>query len=204
MVKSLGAIVNTVLEMTKKTRTEPNSDHSLASVDKVTGNEDLIREILFRSPVRSLFNFTLVSKQWLSLIKNPQFSLHHTLQANPSFNIPSGLYFYNSLTSSNHIETVSFQNVPIQLPRIRVPSISFLNSVGSLDGMEIIQSCNGLLLCRLTYQSSKVDYCVCNPTTKKFTVITQPSIVPPEEVFGFNLAFDPSISLYYKIVCIGS
>lgn len=73
MVKSLGAIVNTVLEMTKKIRTEPNSDHSPVSVDKVAGNEDLIREILFRSPVRSLFNFTLVSKQWLSLIKNPQF-----------------------------------------------------------------------------------------------------------------------------------
>lgn len=54
----------------------------------------------------------------------------------------------------------------------------------------------------MTYQSSKVDYCVCNPTTEKFTIIPQPSVVPPEEVFGFSSAFDPSTSLYYKIVCI--
>ncbi|KAF7811477.1 F-box protein [Senna tora] len=68
--------------------------------------------------------------------------------------------------------------------------------------VEVLQSCNGLLLCS-DYRGYP-PYCVYNPTTKQY------SVLPPLKSYesyhhvrgGVCLAFDPSKSLHYKVVFV--
>ncbi|KAM7461777.1 hypothetical protein LguiA_029898 [Lonicera macranthoides] len=49
----------------------PTTKRSSSSVDTVTGDDDLITQILLHLPITSLLRFKSVSKHWLSLITNP-------------------------------------------------------------------------------------------------------------------------------------
>ncbi|XP_028078543.1 F-box protein At5g07610-like isoform X1 [Camellia sinensis] len=62
--------------------TTPNSSSSYteqrSAANAIAENSDLIAQILVRLPVKPLTQFKSVSKQWLSLISDSQFSLHHS------------------------------------------------------------------------------------------------------------------------------
>lgn len=191
-----------------------DSDDTSASpaAEEVAGNEDLIREIFLRIPTRPLITFKSVSKHWSSLISDPQFSLHHTLKTNPSSIIPTGIFFYNSITKTKEIDYVSLASITDEYSRARVrvraPSLSFLDEVAKGATIKILQSISGLFLCRFTSLSNdsevKYDYCVCNPTTKHYTIIPQPRLIEHEKIVEFSLAFEPSDSPYYKVICVKS
>ncbi|KAK1387350.1 hypothetical protein POM88_015528 [Heracleum sosnowskyi] len=154
-----------------------------ASADMIGGSEDLIDKILLCLPVRSLVRFKSVSKQWNLFISNPGFGLAHTLK-NTSSGIPIGLFLYYT-DILNKRSTVN--SVPLGG---KIPSFD--------DSMEIVQCCNGLNLFRIEQR-----YCVCNLATNQLESVPLPELYPSTARFGaWFLAFDPSISSHYKIVCM--
>ncbi|KAF5932787.1 hypothetical protein HYC85_028958 [Camellia sinensis] len=68
--------------------------------------------------------------------------------------------------------------------------------------LRILQSCNGLLLCR------GLHLYIYNPTTSQFATLPQPPrrVLTPLRCFttfyAYNLAFDPSKSPHYKVVSV--
>ncbi|XWS11279.1 hypothetical protein CRYUN_Cryun38cG0070500 [Craigia yunnanensis] len=152
-----------------------------------TSNQDLLTESLFRLPAKSVLKSKRVSKRWLSLISDPQFAVEHTrLHVNLG---PSGLYFYGS--------PFGFHNFDTNHNMLMVPFLSFLN----VTGIEILQSCNGLLLL-LYHFNSGFTYCVCNPTAKNFVTVPLPNATANRSIAWINLAFDPSKSTDYKVICV--
>ncbi|KAL6335853.1 hypothetical protein AAG906_040577 [Vitis piasezkii] len=70
-------------------------------------------------------------------------------------------------------------------------------------GIEILQSCNGLFCCSsVDYNDSERKYYIYNPTTKQFHDPSSALWPFCQAGFGVNLAFDPSKSHTYKVVCV--
>ncbi|KAF7811479.1 F-box protein [Senna tora] len=179
---------------------KPKPPFSPANI--VVDNDDLLIEILLRLPIKSLLRFRSVSKHWLSLISNPQFSRLRTHVS------PSGLILRSlSLSYKNpRFNFVDFNPNPINFAPSRGP-FETLTFFDDPLGIKILQSCNGLLLCSSStsehYNFCKTRYYVYNPSTKQY------SVLPPLNshggfwrVRGFCLAFDPSKSPHYKVVCL--
>ncbi|XVF56764.1 hypothetical protein PTKIN_Ptkin06aG0145900 [Pterospermum kingtungense] len=90
-----------------------------------------------------------------------------------------------------------FYITPLKNQCSTVPFFDYLND----PDFKIMQSCNGLLLCRSCDDKSLCfNYFICNPTTNKFRMVT----FPPLEGFvdAVNLAFNPLKSVDYKIISI--
>ncbi|KAL0321647.1 UNVERIFIED_CONTAM: F-box protein [Sesamum calycinum] len=161
------------------------SFRSSSVTGRITWNDDMLIEILLWLPTKSLTRFKLVSKHWLSLISAPQFSHLHTLRhlkLQPSLILhmrASQFFYFHPLVDGAKLIPYHF----------------------TIPNPKILSSCNGLLLLQSDYPQK--DYYVYNPTTKqsknfsltnndhKYTI-----------VLGLNLAFDPSKSPHYKIVCV--
>ncbi|XVE90265.1 hypothetical protein DITRI_Ditri20bG0065000 [Diplodiscus trichospermus] len=163
-----------------------------SAAETIAYNQDLLTEILLRLPTKSLIKFKCVSKQWLSIISNPDFCLSHTLhhQCN-GFLSPTALL----LKGDCFTPPSEFSIVPLK----HYSKVPFFYYILDSD-IRILQSCNGLLLC----ESNRPNYFICNPTTKNFRRIYCPrnSYYNSLSKFSVSLAFDPLKSPDYKIICI--
>ncbi|XP_028101414.1 putative F-box/kelch-repeat protein At1g12870 [Camellia sinensis] len=139
---------------------------------EVISNVDLLSEILLRVPTKSLIRFKCVSKHWLSLISDSQFSSNHTRRTNIS--VISGLYFYSNWMLKD-VNSVSLQS------HSTLPPFTFLDGVGEESTRMFVNSCNGLLLCSKIYRQ---HYIVCNLTTQKYTAL------PARVGTSFRLFYD--------------
>ncbi|GKD15275.1 F-box protein-like protein, partial [Tanacetum coccineum] len=159
-----------------------------SSVQSVISNNDLLTEILVRLPPLSLVLFKSVSKDWLSLIKNANVRNHSLL---------SGL-FLEKISYKKKCAPVSYNFVPLD---IRIPvckssllatKFTFGPKVRRKSDVEILHSCNGLLLCRTLYGKLYVY----NPSiTNMFKVIPEPDNVTYYRIShmaGLKMAFDPT------------
>ncbi|KAK4489386.1 hypothetical protein RD792_005195 [Penstemon davidsonii] len=179
----------------------PKSQLPLSSSVIIASNEDLLTEILFRLPIKPLFQFKCVSKNWLSIITNPLLS--HRKNINLCKNI-SGLYV---VLRKMFMFKSEYDIIPLDKNNV---SSAVSESLISDHSIQILQSCNGLLLCcsGKGIRDGKYDYFICNPTTRQFKTIPDPiykSFVMRkgiESVYSVNLAFDPRTSPHYKVVCI--
>ncbi|TYH97178.1 hypothetical protein ES332_A12G226400v1 [Gossypium tomentosum] len=75
---------------------------------------------------------------------------------------------------------------------------------GFLCADQILQSCNGLLLC-CNFRPNRLDttYYIYNPTTKHYTVLPPPRHSSSKYyTFGVSLTFNHSKSPHYKVICI--
>jgi hypothetical protein len=125
--------------------------------------DDVLVDIISRVPVKSLCLCKMVCRRWRNLISHPEHRkrLPQTLDG----------FFYESYDgnrfpkSARHFTNVSGAGAPLI-----DPSLSFLPKCESTD---IVDSCNGLLLCRCWKPTDpvKMDYVVCNPATEKWVVI---------------------------------
>ncbi|KAJ7974833.1 putative F-box family protein [Quillaja saponaria] len=188
--------------LTTATTTATKTQSSF-SVISVANNEELLIEILLRLPIKSLLKFKSVSKYWLSLISCSHFSYLHK-DHNPFPNSASGLF----LRRHSPLVNPQFSFVDLNLNPDTCSSASFrsLTFIDNPSGVNILQSCNGLLLCSSFpgANQSKTNYYIYNPTTKQY------SLLPPfgssngalRTVFAVSLAFDPFKSPYYKVVCV--
>ena len=72
------------------------------SAEIIASNDDLLREVLVRLPIKSLIKFKSVSKRWLSLIDDDKFCRRRSLVTSPS----SGLFL--KCSSVSKIEFINF------------------------------------------------------------------------------------------------
>ncbi|KAL5555058.1 hypothetical protein UlMin_037294 [Ulmus minor] len=172
--------------------TKPKSRKSSNSSEIVASNNDLLIEILLKLPPKSFIKFTSVSKHWLSLASDPNFCRRRfpfpgsiTGLFRISYSVPSRYPEYNFVDLNQ-----TSNNPPFR-------SLTFFDHPSEI---QIVQSCNGLLLCA-SFEHRKTDYYVYNPTTNKYKLVPQVKL-PSSHVFGFSLAFDPSKSPHYKAVCV--
>ncbi|KAJ6427839.1 hypothetical protein OIU84_023278 [Salix udensis] len=159
------------------------------SAETIANNEDLLTElILLRLPIKSLLKFKCVSKHWLSLISNPHFS-RRRISCDTS---PCGLFLIERGSPYAGYQTVALDS---NLSKPPFKNLTFANDPSEI---ELIQSCNGLLLFRsLRPGRSGRIYYVYNPTTEQ-----QNTIPRPRRAVGAALAFDPSKSPHYKVICV--
>ncbi|KAL3620819.1 hypothetical protein CASFOL_035731 [Castilleja foliolosa] len=161
----------------------PNISMNISSAYIVASIDDILIQILLHLPLKPIHRLKSVSKHWKSLISSPEFRLIRTL-APVSF---SGLIFQ----MFDHAYVVDFT-----IPRFS----SFRELTFSSDTdweMKILNSCGGLFLCVDTLQ----DYYICNPTTEKHSKIPSP-VFRSCSINGMCLAFDPSKSPHYRVVCV--
>ena len=172
-----------------------NFPMSTSSAEQVAGNGDLLTEIFLRTPVKPLLRFRSVSKRWLSLISDPHFCHRHARRSSAS--VPGVLL---GLPNSN-FDFISFDEKKASEPPLR--SLDF---IGDPLGVKVLQVCNGLLCCSTVRSlGTSRNYYICNLATRRFSVLPPPcSSGGRDTVFGINLAFDPSKSPYYSVICVRS
>ncbi|KAK2967691.1 hypothetical protein RJ640_007757 [Escallonia rubra] len=183
--------------------------------DRICSNEDLLRQILIHVPQKPLLRFKTVSKPWLSVITEPNFSL----QWNSQHPLPSasGLFLrrYSSPAGTMRrlaVETpIKYFFVPLdQREKDNPSSPPFECAVPLVDRypIKIIQSCNGLFLCsetQLDFDFGGCNYYVFNPTTKQCATLPSPRGTDEHNtVEAMILAFEPRRSLHYKVVSLSS
>ncbi|XP_024029693.1 F-box protein At5g07610-like [Morus notabilis] len=168
----------------------------------IADNDDLLNEILLHLPIKSLIKFKSVSKHWLSLISDPNFSRRR----NPSFPTSASAIFFRIYSESGRARPeYNFIDLSHNSNPSRPPFRS-LTFVDNKPGIGICHSCNGLLLCCASSPNrERREYYVYNPTTKQYTILP-PLIFPRGNsravIKGLTLAFDPSKSPHYKVVCV--
>ncbi|XP_026430347.1 F-box protein At5g07610-like [Papaver somniferum] len=168
---------------------------------------DILTLILTRIPSKSLLMFKSVSKQWLSLINDPKFVHKHFIQ-NPKFSITGLLWgsdfdsgsrekpIYDYIFLDGNINSyVPFETIGFKIWRL------------VREGITIVQSCNGLLLCSdCKSRNRDRTYYIFNPFTNQYRVLPRSRM----RICGFpylrnvSLAFDPLKSPYYKVICFWS
>ncbi|KAK9051329.1 hypothetical protein SSX86_027956 [Deinandra increscens subsp. villosa] len=163
-------------------------DHQSTRSGALIGSiDDLLIEILLRLPVTSILRFKSVSKHWRWLLSHRRFTLlYDNLKKSP------GLFSRNIY--------VPFDVENQSTPPFHTPDFCF-----DPCGIQILQSCNGLLLCsgdRVSRCNRK--YYVYNPTTKQVSII--PSVPGGQKVRRticfMGLAFHQTDCVHYKILCI--
>ncbi|KAE8670914.1 hypothetical protein F3Y22_tig00112044pilonHSYRG00106 [Hibiscus syriacus] len=181
---------------TKKTKASSSNAYlisSSSSADTIVSNDDILTLILHCLPLKSLLKFKTVSKHWLSLITDPRFRPKHDSTA------VSGLFIRRISGRTNpKYDMVNLGHRPSRAP---FRSLTFVNDA---SGIKILQSCNGLLLC-CSFRANPLETTnyIYNPTTKHYTVLPCPTHgFYRNNAFGVCLAFDPSKSPHYKVICI--
>ncbi|EOA22568.1 hypothetical protein CARUB_v10003229mg [Capsella rubella] len=179
----------------RSARGHRNGRFSSSSATIVAEIDDILIQILSLLPIKTLLRSKRVSKRWFSLITNPDFSnrvikSNHPLPVSGFFlHLPRAIMY--SFVSLDGDDDAINQRISSSLP---------LWFTDHSTDMIIMQSTNGLLLCRCACASSnqfKTNYYVYNPTTKQYTLL-------PPVTTGYitlSLAFDPSTSPHYKVFC---
>ncbi|KAL3532761.1 hypothetical protein ACH5RR_006282 [Cinchona calisaya] len=185
----------------------------------VAGTDDVLIEILLYLPTKFLIRFKSVSKGWNSLISSSHFSHLHTLRHRPTTTAasalclrksPSHFYLLSLFTKPSKIQTFKFNFPPENINRTTVTAAAAAAATITYK-TKILQSCNGLLLLQVSYNSYNAlkDYYIYNPTTHQFRLLELN--FPPShdksqsqpKVLGMSLAYNPSEnSLDYKVICV--
>ncbi|GJW55040.1 F-box protein-like protein isoform X1 [Tanacetum coccineum] len=150
-------------------------------------NDDLLIEILLRLPVFSLLLFKSVCKRWLSLIINPSFGLRRI----PTFDPPCGL-----LLRAWFGKTYDFLSLDTRSPYKQSALKTPFTFRSELQHVDILQSSNGLLLCRGGIKNN-YKYYVYNPCMNLFKMLPQCS---NKIIRHTKIAFDPTKSPHYKVI----
>ncbi|KAL0709150.1 hypothetical protein Bca4012_016128 [Brassica carinata] len=153
--------------------------------------DDVLLHILSFLPIKALIKCKRVSKRWRSLITDPNFCNRIIGSKHP---LPiSGLYLKG--TRDVEYRFISLDDEVNE--RLSLPSP--LRFVDHPTPIIVVQSTNGLLLCKCTCPPNHFnrDYYVYNPTTKQKTLL--PKITDHVSLY---LAFDPSRSPHYKVFCL--
>ncbi|TYG60248.1 hypothetical protein ES288_D07G053000v1 [Gossypium darwinii] len=191
---------NTLQDMLSKKRPRirivRRSDKYSQNAEAIANNYDLLILILVRLPVKSLLRFKSVSKTWHSIISDPEFSRRLSLNISGlimcklSYQVNKPEYGFIPLGNKSSTDDAPFK---------------YLDFINHSSGLKVVQSCNGLLLCSSSryYNNFNYDYYIYNPTTKQFVTIPLPSNLQNARVVcRLSLAFDPTKSLHYRVVCV--
>ncbi|KAM3354088.1 hypothetical protein ACQJBY_024991 [Aegilops geniculata] len=151
--------------------------------------DDLLVEIISRVPYKSTCCCKCVSTRWRDLFSHPD----HRKK------LPQSLagFFYEGYNRNRSPKTARyFTNVSGEGDPFVDPSLAFLPNYRSL---EILDCCNGLLLCRCWKETDPktLDYVVCNPATEKWVAVPPTNWSSDVEVT--RLGFDPAVSSHFHV-----
>ncbi|OAY75768.1 F-box protein [Ananas comosus] len=142
--------------------------------------DDMLAEILAKLPLKPLFRFKCVSKSWRGLI-----SENHLRRRLPL--LTSGV-FYCSGPGPHNGPRYAFASDDGGLEECDLDFFPFLRS------STLVDSCNGLLL---FYAAHPAAFYVANPITRRWRALPRPQGRTRLSI----LAFDPSASPDYKVIC---
>ncbi|KAJ0837543.1 putative F-box domain-containing protein [Helianthus annuus] len=108
---------------------EDSDEQSTESGALIGSNDDLLTEILIRLPVTSILRFKSVCKHWLSLLTHS-----HLTQRYDNLSKSPGFFASNKY-------------VPFDVENPNTPPFRSLDPYFDPWSFDILQSCNGLLLC---------------------------------------------------------
>jgi len=155
--------------------------------------DDLVVDILSRLPVKSLCRCKCVSPHWRDLISHPDHRrrLPQTLAG----------FFKNDFSNGREVWRFTNFGGARQPPLICTP-FSFMPGY---EDVTIVDSCNGLLLCRppkgSPHHASR--YVVCNPAIKSWVVLPDSGShgdgVEDDEPLVARLGFDPTVSTHFHV-----
>uniref|UniRef100_A0A0D9WDD7 F-box protein At3g26010-like beta-propeller domain-containing protein n=1 Tax=Leersia perrieri TaxID=77586 RepID=A0A0D9WDD7_9ORYZ len=80
----------------------------------------------------------------------------------------------------------------VEAPSLIDPSFSFLPKC---ECLQLLDSCNGLLLCRCEKIRKEISFVVCNPTTKKWVALPDST----RYLLRPHLGFDPVVSSHFHV-----
>ncbi|CAL5090962.1 unnamed protein product [Urochloa decumbens] len=149
--------------------------------------DDALVEILSRVPARSIHRFKCVSKYWRDLIADPlhRKRLPQTLE---------GFFFSDDAGAGFRGRFISLPGR--SAPHID-PSFSFLTKQPGIENLNLLGSCNGLLLFeRGSNQATAPD----NPATEQWVAVPGCPLDPPTESYFTYLIFDPAVSPHFRLV----
>ncbi|XP_020164406.3 F-box protein At5g07610 [Aegilops tauschii subsp. strangulata] len=151
--------------------------------------DDLLVDIISRLRYKSTCCCKCVSKRWRDLISHRDHR-KKMLQSIVGF-FYEGYNQFRSPRKARYFTNLSRQRSPLV-----DPSLSFLPNCDTLD---ILDACNGLLLCRCWKAAHplKLDYVVCNPTTEKW--VSVPATDWSSTSSATRLGFDPAISSHFHV-----
>ncbi|GJU57110.1 hypothetical protein Tco_1234876 [Tanacetum coccineum] len=106
-------------------------------------DDDFLTKVLIRLPILCIHLFTTVSKQWLRILTSPVFTLNRSkiTRVDPHIGL-----FVNHISSLFHCDFVSL-DPRIKSRKYTIDNSFTLGSTEAADNVNILQSCNGLLLC---------------------------------------------------------
>ncbi|KAH7846479.1 hypothetical protein Vadar_014470 [Vaccinium darrowii] len=118
-------------------------------------------------------------------------------------------FFYQRITCPDHdvlmdwkLYDIGFTPV-IETGYFPDPSLNFLKQRGDEDLIELIDSCNGLLLCSNTESIySVLTYFVCNPLTREKVVIPDPCLGSDRVFYSLIADWNSQGCLQFKVVCL--
>nr|XP_027072083.1 F-box protein At5g07610-like [Coffea arabica] len=172
------------------------------SATLIADNQELLLRILHCLPPKSLIRFQVVSKKWLSIISSPDFRRLHCRKypsTAASSTAASALFLFRKIGGIRELNFISLdQEYVNSMGGIFSRLTNFVN--GEILGLH---SCNGLLCIEFNMNYSAREFIVFNPTTNQHRVIP---LVKPANKLSYvhpyvNIAFDPSKSDHYKLVC---
>ncbi|XP_058187814.1 F-box/LRR-repeat/kelch-repeat protein At2g27520-like [Rhododendron vialii] len=157
-------------------------------------SEDLLMEILWRLPVKSLLQLKSVCKNWYALIQNLNFIyLHHDRAASIAADENTDCLLVKRFLDGGE-GGVALSFVPNETP---VGDIDMLSATGlDVKELRILGPCNGVVcLTRFALNSTIV---ICNPSMKEFRILPQPSY-KNDHTTNLGFGYDP-FSDDYKVV----
>lgn len=170
----------------KKLITDKQSMHA------VEYNDDLLSEILLRLLVISLFLFKSVCKRWLSLISNPSFTRRQSLM--PIYLILLLVLYFLQVV---RVHMILCHLIPEYIPCKKSVLSTTFTSGSKLHNVNILQSCNGLLLCCGGRKNRNDKFYVYNPSINLIKMLPRS---PIRYVSASRIAFDPTKSPHYKVI----
>ncbi|KAK6121905.1 hypothetical protein DH2020_044355 [Rehmannia glutinosa] len=177
---------------TEISKTAGDSSPEKSSAEIVASFNNLLTDIYLRLPLKPLARFKLVSKHWNSLISNHL----RNLEPNPAEGLVFDCANFAERHANNlpHAYFLSFNK--------SFEKLTFTKEYPGRWRTRILHSCNGLWVCGPHEGLGK--YYVCNPTTKKFSILPEleKRRGSSKKIHGMILAFDSFKSPYYKVVCV--
>ncbi|XP_058185598.1 F-box protein At3g07870-like [Rhododendron vialii] len=159
-------------------------------------SEDLLMEILWRLPVKSLLQLKSVCKNWYALIQSPNFIyLHHDRAASIAAAANTHcLLVKRFLNGGEGGVTLSF--VPNETP---VEDMDISSTGLDVKDLQILGPCNGVVC--LTRFGSSPPIVLCNPSMKEFRVLPESSY-KKDHMCNLGFGFVPYTN-DYKVVRFG-
>ncbi|KAK6930061.1 F-box domain [Dillenia turbinata] len=153
--------------------------------------EEIILEILYRLPVKSLLRFRSVSKRWLFLISNPDFIHSHLKHSQMQLD---RLRILVSVFDGNDIKSSS---MPLSIEKVAAMEKLNFPYISETIQIKLMGSCNGLLC--LIDRYTEADIYMWNPCTSDCKKLPRLEYLTEKYHPNCGFGYDPSND-DYKVV----